>query len=216
VATGPIMPFHWAYDPAVAPIPFDPDSARALLARAGIRDRDGDGILERPDGSDFALEIEIPAGNDLSRDVAEAIRGDLANLGVAATTRALELGTLFADVTSPERDFDAALLGWSGDFRLDLRDTFHSRAMEGPYQFASYSNTALDSLMDRAVRERSRERATPLWHQVQRILVDEQPWTVLYYQTDAFLAQERLRGLDMDIRGGLVHVTDWWLEEPGS
>ncbi len=220
VATGPIMPFHWSYDPGLEPIPFDPDSARVALAAAGITDRDDDGTLETPDGADFAVEIKIPANNDLSRDMAEAIRSDLERLGVAATTRALELGTLFADVTSPDRDFDAALLGWSGDFRLDLRDTFHSRSLDGPYQFASYANPAADSLMDRAVRTMERERAVPLWREVQRILADEQPWTVLYYQTDAFLARERLKGLDMDIRGGLVNVTDWWLagqdEEPPS
>jgi peptide/nickel transport system substrate-binding protein len=210
IGTGPIMPFHWSYDPALEPLPFDPDSARAILAAAGVRDRDGDEVLEYG-GDDFAVEIKIPANNDLSRDMAEAIRSDLERLGVAATTRALELGTLFSDVTSAERDFDAALLGWSGDLRVDLRDTFHSRSMEGPYQFASYANPRLDSLMDRAVRETDRERAAPLWREVQRVLLEEQPWTVLYYQTDAFLARERLRGLDMDIRGGLVHVTNWWL-----
>lgn len=212
LGSGPIMPFHWAYDDDLAPLPFDPDSARALLAAAGIRDRDGDGELELPDGTPFGVEIKLPAGNDYNRDLAEAIRADLAGIGVAATTRATELTTLYADVTAPERRFDAALLGWSGDFRLNLHDTFHSEAAGGPYQFASYRNPELDSLLDRAAVEQDRERALPLWRRAQAILAADQPWTVLYYQTDLFLARERLQGVDMDIRGALVSLPRWWVD----
>ena len=212
MAVTPVMPFHWAYDESVRPLPFDPDSARLLLQEAGITDADDDGDLELPDGSDFEIEIKLSAGSDYHRDVAEAVRGDLAALGVSATTRPTETGTLFADVTAAERRFDAALIGWSGDFRLDLRDIFHSDAREGPYQFASYGNPEVDSLMDLAAVEPNQERAAPLWARVQQVLRDEQPWTVLYYQTDAFLARERVRGMDMDIRGALVTLPDWWIE----
>lgn len=214
VAVTPIMPFHWAFSEDVEPLPFAPDSARALLAEAGIRDGDGDGVLELPDGTDFALQIKLGAGNAYRRDVAEAVRSDLAALGVRATTRATDVSTLFQDVTSPEREFDAALLGWAGDFRLDLRDLFHSDAREGPYQFASYGNPEVDSLMDRAVLEPDPDLAGPLWVRIQDVLREEQPWTVLYYQTDAFLARERVRDMDMDIRGALVNLSDWWVASP--
>lgn len=213
-AVTPIMPFHWAFDDGIGPLPFSPDSARALLAEAGIRDTDGDGVLERADGSDFTLEIKLPASSDFNRDVAEAVRSDLAALGIRTTTRPTEVATLFADVTSADRPFEAALLGWSGDFRLDLQDTFHSRARGGPYQFASYGNPEVDSLMDLASLVPDRDRAAPLWGRVQEILRDEQPWTVLYYQIDAFLARERVQDMDMDIRGALVNLSGWWLRSP--
>lgn len=214
VAVGPIMPFHWSFDEELEPLPYDPDGARTLLERAGIRDGDGDGVLETADGRPFELDIKLPAGSDFTRDVAEAVRSDLADIGVRARTRPTEATTLFADLTSPDRRFDAAVLGWSGDFRLDFQDLFHSRALGGPYQFASYANPVVDSLMDRAGATLDRPDATGSWRQVQRILRDEQPWTPLYYQTDAFLARERVRDLDPDIRGLLVNVQRWWLEEP--
>lgn len=208
----PVGPFHWAWADGLEPLAFDPDSARALLDAAGIRDTDGDDVLELTDGSDFQLEIKLPAGTSYNRDIAEAVRGDLAAIGVDAATRPTEATTLFADVTVPERRFDAALLGWSADFRLDLRDLFHSAAIDGPYQFASYGNPEVDSLLDRATGEPDREAAAELWHRIQAILLEEQPWTLLYYQTDAFLARDRVRNLHMDIRGALVNVTDWWVE----
>ena len=214
IGVGPIMPFHWSFDPELEPLPHDPDSARALLERAGIRDEDGDGRLERPDGRPFAIELKLPAGNDYYRDLAEAVRSDLAAIGVTAATRPTEASTLFGELTSPERRYQAALLGWSADFRLDLHDTFHSRAVDGPYQFAAYRNARVDSLLTRAAVEIERDRAVPVWREVQEILRDEQPWTVLYYQTDGFLARERLRGMEMDIRGALTTLPGWWVEPP--
>jgi peptide/nickel transport system substrate-binding protein len=211
-AVGPIMPFHWAHDPAIPPLPFDPDSALGLLRAAGIQDQSGDGRLQLTDGSPFQIEIKHPAGSSMARDVAEAIRGDLARIGIRAAARPTEATTLFADVTSPQRRFDAALLGWSGDIRLDLRDNFHSRAAGGPYQFASYANPEVDALLDRAALELDRDRATDLWRRVQNIFREEQPWTLLYYRTDAFLARDRLQGVDMDVRGTLLTLPAWWVE----
>jgi peptide/nickel transport system substrate-binding protein len=213
-AVGPIMPFHWSYDDGLAPLPHDVAAAAELLAEAGLRDHTGDGRLQRPDGSAFEIEIKFPAGSDFHRDVAEAVRSDLAGLGIRVTSRPTEVTTLFGDITSPERRFDAVILGWIGDLRLDLRDTFHSAAVSGPYQFASYANPEVDRLMELAAIDPHRDSATPLWRRVQRILRDEQPWTILYYHSDAFLARDRLRGVRMDIRGALVHVTEWWVDGP--
>lgn len=213
VATGPIMPFHWSFDPDLQPLPYAPDSARTLLAEAGIRDRDGDGTLDGADGEPFRITLKLPAGNDYYRDLAEAVRADLAEIGVDVRTRPTEAGTLFGDVMSPERRFDAFLLGWSGDFRIDIGSAFHSAAMDGPYQFASYANPRVDSLIDRASAESDRDRATPMWRTVQEILLQEQPWTVLFYQTDAFLMRDRLRGVEMDIRSAFVTLQDWWVTE---
>jgi peptide/nickel transport system substrate-binding protein len=211
LGVGPVLPFHWAWNDELEPLPYHPDSALALLRGAGIRDTDGDGVLERSDGQDFTLDLKFPAGNDYLRDLAEAIRNDLAELGIRVTTSPVELTTLIGDVTSPDRRFEGALLGWTGDFRLDLRDLFHTEALEGPYQFASFSDPEVDSLLDRAGAEVDTAVAAPAWRRIQEILREQQPWTVLYYDTDVLLARDRVHDMDMDIRGTLVNVSDWWV-----
>ena len=213
VVPGPVMPSHWANDPDLRPVPHDPAAALALLAEAGIRDGDGDGALEGRGGEPFRIELKLVAESDYYRDIAEAVRGDLAEIGVEVRTRPTEFTTLVGDVTSPERRFDAFILGWAGDFRLDLHDTFHSDARNGLYQFASYANAEIDSLMERASAEPDRAVSAPLWHRVQEILRDEQPWTVLFYQTDALVMRDRLQGVEMDIRGALLSLPDWWVSE---
>jgi peptide/nickel transport system substrate-binding protein len=211
VAVGPVLPWHWAFDPDLPPLPFDPDSARALLAAAGYRDRDGDGVVENAAGQPFRIELKVVANNSVNRDVAELIRANLAAVGVRVVPQPVEGTTLIGDVTSPDRRFDAFVFGWDGDFRLNLRNQFHSAEITGPYQFASYRNPEVDSLLDAANRITDRKKALPLWHRLQRILRDEQPWTFLYYAPQVLLVRDRLQGAIMDGRGALVDLPQWWV-----
>ncbi|MBX6364139.1 MAG: hypothetical protein IRZ00_09750 [Gemmatimonadetes bacterium] len=216
LAAGPIGAYHWAYDATLPPLPYAPDSARALLAAAGYADRDSDGTLEDAAGRALGFELLIPAGNDVSRNLAELVRAQLGRLGVRVTTREAEAKTFFADITSPARRFDAALLGYEADFRLNMRDQFHSAALGAPFQLASYRNPEVDRILDSTAVITDRARAVPLWHRFQAILRAEQPWTFLYFYPDLFLVNRRLQGTDMDIRGAFVNVADWWVAEPAG
>src|SRR5688572_15715670 len=121
VAVGPIGPYHWAYDESVAPLPFSPDSARALLARLNIRDVDGDSILELPNGRDFTFELKVPAGSEITNNMAQMIQSNLRNVGVTMTIRQVDGNTLIDDITSPARDYTATVMAWESDFRINLR-----------------------------------------------------------------------------------------------
>ena len=211
LAVGPVPSYHWAFPDDIAPLPYAPDSARALLAQAGITDRDGDAMLESPDGRDFTIELKAPASSEFNRAIAEVVRGQLAQIGVEVRVRLLDYSTLVRDLST--RDFDAFIMAWEGDFRLNLRNTFHSAEMDGLYQFAGYANPAVDSLIDAAALETDPERARPLFARLQRIMRDEQPWMFLYYYEDLFLARERVQNLEMDRRGAFVNVTEWWLSD---
>ncbi|HSJ12800.1 MAG TPA: ABC transporter substrate-binding protein [Longimicrobiales bacterium] len=215
VAVGPIAPQHWAFDSTIAPLPHSRDSARALLAAAGIADRNGNGRLQLPDGRPFRIELKFPATSAINRDLAALIDADLEAIGVTLDQRPTDFGTMVQDFTGQARDFDAILLGWESDFRLNLRDIFHSDAAAGPFQFAGYSNPQADTLIDRALAARSHEEARPLYAELQRILRDDQPWGFLYYYPELYLVRDRVRGLRMDLRGALVNVTEWWLSGPG-
>jgi peptide/nickel transport system substrate-binding protein len=213
VAAGPVPPFHWSYDSTIQPLPHSVDSARALLAAAGIRDRNGDGIAELPNGKQFREELKIGSNNQLNSDIGELIRSDLAAAGVRIVTRPTEFNTMVGDITSPERKFDAFLLAWQTDFRLVLHDMFHSRAINNPFQFASYRNAVVDTLLDKLESTTSREVATPLWRRLQTVMRDEQPWTFLYYYSTVYAARERLQGVDMDIRGAFVNLPKWYVRK---
>jgi peptide/nickel transport system substrate-binding protein len=216
LAAGPIGSYHWAFDASLSPLPFAPDSAKALLAAAGYTDRNGDGVLENAAGRPLGFELLIPAANEVNRNLAELVRAQLARLGVQVKPRELEGKTFFAAITAPERRFDAAILGYEADFRLNMRDQFHSAALGTPFQLASYRNAEVDGIIDSTAVITDRARALPLWHRFQAIMRDEQPWTFLYFYPDLLLASGRLQGLEMDVRGALVNVHDWWVGAPAA
>jgi peptide/nickel transport system substrate-binding protein len=103
-------------------------------------------------------------------------------------------------------------MAWEADFKLDLHDLFHSSAIGGPFQLASYGNPALDEVLDRASAVADRTSSLPLWHQVQRILRDDQPWTFLYYFPDLILASEDVAGMELDLRGVFASASRWRLD----
>lgn len=216
VALGPVPPSHWAFGDTLQPRAYDPEAAADSLEALGFLQRDDDPPLEDSVGTELAFELLVPAGNDASRDLAQMIQADLAAIGVQLAIRPLEFGTLVQTITGPERDFDAVLLALDADARLDLASLFHSRALDGPFQIAAYRNDRLDSLLDAVETERARQRAEPLWHEIQAVLIRDQPWTFLYYYPDLILHDADLRGVTMDLRGVLRSAPQWWLAEPDA
>ena len=214
VALGPVPPNHWAFADTLEPVAHDPGAAVDTLEALGFRQRDDDPPRENADGTELAFELLVPAGNGASRDLAQMVQADLARVGVQIEIRPVEFGTLVQTITGPDRDFDAVLLALDADIRLDLVSLFHSRALTGPFQIAGYQNPRLDSLLDAVETELVRERARPLWHEIQAILAREQPWTFLYYYPDLILHDAGLRGVTLDLRGVLRSAPEWWLADP--
>jgi len=209
VAKGPVPPFHWAYDRELEPLPYDPERARDLLDTAGWIDRDGDGVRER-NGINASFELRTNP-NPTREDIITLVQANLAQVGVQVRPRVQEAQSLGRDITSPERLFDAFVLGWRAEFNLDARPLFACSALEGPYQWASYCNPRVDEILDEVMLMPDRSQALPLWHEYQEIMQQDQPNTFLYYDMRINASRERLRGVEMDIRGDLISVRDWWI-----
>ena len=120
---------------------------------------------------------------------------------------------MIGDITGEAKNFDGAFLVFETDVALNLRDAFHSDALGGPYQTASYSNPQMDRMLDQVRAARSRAEARPIWSRIQRMLRDDQPWTFLWYSPDLFVIRERVKGADMDLRGTFVNLQNWWLAD---
>lgn len=211
IAVTPVPPSHWAFDRKLAPLPYDVAGARRLLAAAGYTDRNGDGVVESADGKPLEIELKIAANNAFNRDIGEMVRAHLAKVGIKLTLRPVDFPVMIQDISSKERNFDGAFLQFSTDVKLGFTDAFHSKALEGPFNSASFSNPELDRLLDRADVERNRAAATTLWYRVQRILRDEQPWTFLWWSPDMIVVRNRVKGIGMDVRGALVTLPRWYV-----
>jgi peptide/nickel transport system substrate-binding protein len=213
VANGTVPPYHWAFDPDKAPLPFDRDAAAELLRAAGWADRDGDGIREDVDGHPLAFTLKYNQGNDRLRRLATVVQAQLREVGVDVRPVVLEWATLVSQITNVEtRDFDGVLLSWVTEFKLDDTDLFSSERVDQPYGWSGTSNPTLDSLLHRLSSSLDRAEARILWGEYQAVLAAEQPYSFFYFPDRLDGVNRKVRGVHMDVRGEWVNLKDWWID----
>jgi len=210
VATSTVPPWHPYHPDDVPPLPHDPAAARALLAEAGWRDRDGDGVRER-DGARLEFEI-LTTDRPLNRAVVEVMQEQLRAVGARARIRVLEFQAMLAQHRA--RDFDAVLSNWVLDnFQMAAAPSalFHSRWAEVPNS-ANRSGVAiprLDHLIDRAAAATEPTAARRIYREMTELLQAEQPFTFMFWVSELAAASTALDGVRMDQRGEFTSVADW-------
>lgn len=208
VATGPYPKESWAYDPSIAPAPYDPAAATALLAEAGWRDHDGDGWLER-DGQPFRFTLLTNQGNEVRRQVSELVQQQLKAIGIDVKIKIIEWST-FVHEFIDKRRFEAVLLGWSLSRDPDLYDLFHStKTREGEYNFVGYANPEVDRLLERGRRTFDQPERARLYHEVHRHLYEDQPYTFLYVPDALPIVAARFRNVVATPIGIGYNFIDW-------
>jgi peptide/nickel transport system substrate-binding protein len=212
VISGPWAPESPAYDPRVAPLPFDPAAAKALLAEAGWRDTDGDRTLDRA-GRRFEFELLVSAGSEIGRQIDEMLAAELARVGVRARVRPLEWAAFVDRVDSG--DFEAASLAGSAvDPNPDPYFSWHSSqcAPQG-LNSGCYRSTEADRLMAEARREMDPVRRTELYHRLHRIFRDDAPAIFVVNATQKFALARRIQGVTtspLGLFGIWPGPLGWW------
>ena len=194
VATGPYKPDTWVYNPNVKRYPYDPAKARKLLAEAGWRDTDGDGILDK-DGKPFAFTIVTNQGNDLRVKAGEIIQRRFKEIGVDVKLRVIEWASFLKEFINPG-NFDATILGWSGGPEPD-QYTIWSSTQTGPHQlnFIDFRNAEVDKLLEEGRRTFDRKKRKKIYDRFQEILAEEQPYTFLYAPDALPAVAKRFHGI---------------------
>ncbi|NOT35726.1 MAG: ABC transporter substrate-binding protein [Candidatus Eisenbacteria bacterium] len=100
------------YDPTITGADYDPEGAKRLLAEAGFKDRDGDGVLEDAKGHTVSFTIKTNGDNVTRVQMANFIKDDLAKIGIKCIPTPVDFNTL---ITNLRQDFqyEALLLGLS-------------------------------------------------------------------------------------------------------
>jgi peptide/nickel transport system substrate-binding protein len=214
VANSTVPPVYPQYDPgAGADLRYDPAEARRLLAAAGWRDRDGDGVVEDSSGRPFRFTLMTVQGNAERKDAAEMVQADLRRVGVDMAVQTVEFNTLIAQASDPRRrDYDAILAGWLPEFRIDDSDLFACRMKDAPLAWSGYCRPETDRLLDSLQRLPDPAAALPLWRRYQRLVAADQPFTILFYPRRLEGVSRRLRGVRPDTRGDFVGVDRWWID----
>jgi len=201
----------WAHDPTLRPIPYAPEAAKRLLEEEGWRDHDGDGWLDR-NGKRFEFELLTNENNQLRKDICVMVQSRLKEIGVKVNVRTMEW-TSFVNRLQNEKDFDAVVSGWNVGIKADLTSHFHTRSIPNKFNFVSYSNPEVDSLIDAAVVELDRDKAKRLWSKAQQIILDDAPYTFLFNLDDLNALHKRFKNVKMVTYGWDYNLPEWYVPE---
>ncbi|HVZ93020.1 MAG TPA: ABC transporter substrate-binding protein [Phycisphaerales bacterium] len=176
-ATGPFNPLAAQADSAIVPWACDLERAKALLTEAGWVDRDNNGVRENDQGEEFAFEITVATSSDAGKRIGAHLKDRCALAGVRCGVNLIDAAGF--EAVRRARDFDAITMIWSpSDPEIDPRQIWHSDSIRDQGDnFAQWSNTKADELIDRGRAEMDPAKRMELWHELHRVIHEEQPYT---------------------------------------
>jgi peptide/nickel transport system substrate-binding protein len=208
VITGPFWVKSPQYDRTMPEWPFDREAARRLLKEAGWEDRNGDGWLENAAGKRFEFEFSAVAGNQNTRDFVRILREEFRRTGIEMNVRAYEWSVFVTKLDN--RDYDAIMLGWTGDVEGDPYQIWHSSQIaDRGSNHVAFRSAEGDRLIEQARVTLDPAARNALYHQLHRLLHQEQPYTFMWAGESLRLMSPRVKGVRQHSLG--LDWREWWV-----
>lgn len=189
-----LRPSHWAGNAGLSAHVYDPDIARALLAKSGF-------------SSDNPLRLTYKTSTDPFRlRIAHVFQQQLAEVGIELSINSYDWGTFFGDIKAGR--FQLYSLAWVGVNTPDiLRYAFHSASLppDGANR-GRYVEADVDNLIDQAERLPAVE-AIDLYHALQARIHQDLVYVPLWYESNIAVSRS-LRGYVPRFDGSYLALND--------
>src|SRR6185312_1546246 len=181
---GPISPIDsTAYNHDIKPYEYDVDIAKGLLADAGWKDSDGDGILDKMiDGkkTDFTIDFLINSGNDMRKKVALIFQEAARKVGITVNVVQQDWNVYLSNVA--KHAFEMYYGSWIiQPGPQDFKQIFYTTsALNGGSNWVNFGNAASDALIDSIRSELDEVKRTGMEKRFQQITHDQCAYIFLY------------------------------------
>lgn len=210
IASGPILPWSWAYNPEQPTIEFDLAKANSLLDESEWVDSNGDGIRDK---EGHALAFSLLSSDDPTKiKIAETVREQWLQIGVFATVEVVGAGLAQRLV---QHDFQAALaeVQLTGD--PDPYPFWHQTQIAGGQNYAGWDNTEASMLLETARTLTDRGRRNDLYFEFQRNFAEEVPSLILFHPIYTYGVSESIFDVQLapmiNPADRFRTVTDWYM-----
>nr|WP_245577892.1 peptide-binding protein [Maridesulfovibrio bastinii] len=211
-AIGPYKPGTWVYNKKLKPYGFNPEKAKELLAEAGWKEYDSNGILVK-NGKEFKFTILTNQGNSQRIKSATIIQNRLKNIGIKVEIRTVEWASFVKEFLD-KGNFDAIILGWNILQDPDIFSVWHSsNAVPGKLNLTCYKNSELDKLLEEGRQTFDQQKRKKIYDQAQEILYNEQPYCFLFVPMSLPIYNKKIHGVEVAPAGVGYNYTKWWIPE---
>jgi len=169
---------------------YNPDKARALLAEAGY-----------PEGKGLP-EISLYTNKDY-QDLCTFISRQWEDIGLKVNIEVIESATLRQMMTKGQVNMFRG--SWIADYpdAESFFTVFYSKN-PAPPNYTRFKNPQFDQLYEMALQENDDQKRYTLYHQMDKILVEEAPVIFLFYDETALFARKEIQGLSKNAINLLV------------
>ncbi|SDK88938.1 ABC transporter substrate-binding protein [Pseudomonas indica] len=174
LAKNALPPTQWSYDDSIQDTVYDPEKAKELLKKAGIK--------EGTEITLWAMPVQRPY-NPNAKLMAEMIQSDWAKVGIKARIVTYEWGEYLK--RSKAGEHDTMLIGWTGDNGDPdnwLGTLYGCDAVNGN-NFSKWCYPEYDKLIKDGKRVTDQDKRTALYKEAQHILKGQVPITPIAHST---------------------------------
>lgn len=212
---GPIPPSVPGYNEQLKPIPYAPETAKALLKEAGWADQNGDGILEKAFNGQwvpFEVEYLAIAGRDWHDGLAKIFAQDLKRVGIRLKINAVE--RLNYAERLENRDFDLTPLGYSlPPSGGDPKEGWHSASIGEGFNYWGYANPETDRVIDELRQTVDPQKRNTLYQTFQRLVHEDQPVIFALVREGRYVIHRRFQNAALStVRPGYF-TGNFWVPE---
>jgi peptide/nickel transport system substrate-binding protein len=201
--------FYWE-NKAIVPFTSNPEKAKSLLAEAGWKDTDGDGILDK-DGAKFSISMVTYSERAELPKMAEVIQDELKKIGIEAEITTVDSNT--ASNMKNKGEFDMyvnARMLFSIPDPDEIMTDYHSSTTFSNEPSGAYrwSDKRVDELVESARVLTDPAERKKMYDEVQQIVVDKAPASILNYYVNQDITSSKVRGYRMHPTELSYHLED--------
>ncbi|MBW1708364.1 MAG: hypothetical protein JRG97_01800 [Deltaproteobacteria bacterium] len=173
---------HWAHNPGLQPVKYDPELSKRLLKEAGY----GDGLTLK------GYAGNSPAAN--ARSV--AIKNMLAKVGINWKVEALSPAAIDDRVKNLEYDLGLIRMYYIQDPTAVAENFYKSK---GRFNMGRYENPELDKLIDAGRIEISEAKRQKMYYQIEKTLYENYVDIWLWWEMSVVARRKQLQGYNHDM-----------------
>ena len=159
----------YGYDKLTNPYAYDPDAARDLLEKAGIKDNDGDGYREL-DGQTIDLKF-VSYENRLLNDFSDAFAQYLGEIGIKVTADYGSSDDEWSKLVAGEYDLNNN--NWTTVGNGDPTEYMANWYSKSEANYCGYKSDEYDALYEQLLDEFDTAKRAELIQQMQQVLVND-------------------------------------------
>jgi len=199
---GPIHPSKKAeYNTDIVPYDYNPEKAKLMLAEAGWKDTDGDGVLDKVvNGQKVQMNLEFTynAGNDERKATALLLQEEARKIGININVVAQDWSVYTENLKNHKfQIFFGAFV--QAPVPNDHKQIFHTESYNGSSNYTGFGNATSDALIDSIRVEMDEAKRAQMNKRFQVILHDDAPFIFLYSPTERIAIHKRFTNAEPSV-----------------